>query len=253
MNVKSHSCFLVTATTAVLLIAAVKNANADYLVGQGMYPPPGNVTFVGSGSADAAGGRTGSYSSLDSTQYTNLWWGPENINASMDGNPSNYLTTLLSLTNSNHTATWTGITSITDEITGTHNVYTEFVATLTGATWTSPVGAGISDSSNGSPLEVAQITGTSFQVQEQFLASYTNNGLGYTAFSGLFNSAHTAPYDPNHPLDVTNFDGGFWYTSPPSGVGAVPEPSTWAMMILGFAGLGFMAYRRKSKAALMAA
>jgi PEP-CTERM motif len=36
-------------------------------------------------------------------------------------------------------------------------------------------------------------------------------------------------------------------------VGAVPEPSTWAMMILGFAGVGFMAYRRKSKPALMAA
>jgi hypothetical protein len=36
-------------------------------------------------------------------------------------------------------------------------------------------------------------------------------------------------------------------------VAAVPEPSTWAMMILGFAGLGFMAYRRKSKPALMAA
>jgi hypothetical protein len=28
-------------------------------------------------------------------------------------------------------------------------------------------------------------------------------------------------------------------------VAAVPEPSTWAMMILGFCGLGFMAYRRK--------
>jgi PEP-CTERM motif-containing protein len=28
---------------------------------------------------------------------------------------------------------------------------------------------------------------------------------------------------------------------------AVPEPSTWAMMLLGFAGIGFMAYRRKSK------
>jgi hypothetical protein len=27
----------------------------------------------------------------------------------------------------------------------------------------------------------------------------------------------------------------------------VPEPSTWAMMILGFAGVGFMAYRKKSK------
>jgi hypothetical protein len=34
---------------------------------------------------------------------------------------------------------------------------------------------------------------------------------------------------------------------------AVPEPSTWAMMILGFAGVGVMAYRRKSKPALMAA
>jgi hypothetical protein len=36
-------------------------------------------------------------------------------------------------------------------------------------------------------------------------------------------------------------------------VAGVPEPSTWAMMILGFAGIGFMAYRRKSKPALMAA
>ena len=34
---------------------------------------------------------------------------------------------------------------------------------------------------------------------------------------------------------------------------AVPEPSTWAMMILGFAGIGFVAYRRKSKPALLAA
>ena len=34
--------------------------------------------------------------------------------------------------------------------------------------------------------------------------------------------------------------------------GDVPELSTWAMMLLGFAGIGFMAYRRKSKPALMA-
>jgi hypothetical protein len=30
---------------------------------------------------------------------------------------------------------------------------------------------------------------------------------------------------------------------------AVPDPATWAMMLLGFAGVGFMAYRRKSKPA----
>ncbi|MES2195282.1 MAG: PEPxxWA-CTERM sorting domain-containing protein [Pseudomonadota bacterium] len=35
-------------------------------------------------------------------------------------------------------------------------------------------------------------------------------------------------------------------------VAAVPEPSTWAMMILGFAGVGFMAYRRRKTAALAA-
>ncbi|MBA2402921.1 MAG: PEP-CTERM sorting domain-containing protein, partial [Bradyrhizobium sp.] len=30
-------------------------------------------------------------------------------------------------------------------------------------------------------------------------------------------------------------------------ISAVPEPSTWAMMILGFAGVGFMAYRRRNQ------
>jgi hypothetical protein len=33
-------------------------------------------------------------------------------------------------------------------------------------------------------------------------------------------------------------------------VTAVPEPTTWAMMLLGFAGIGLLAYRRKSKLAL---
>jgi hypothetical protein len=34
-------------------------------------------------------------------------------------------------------------------------------------------------------------------------------------------------------------------------VAAVPEPSTWAMMILGFAGVGFMAYRRCNQSAAL--
>jgi len=33
---------------------------------------------------------------------------------------------------------------------------------------------------------------------------------------------------------------------------AVPEPSTWAMMLLGFAGVGYMTYRRKRQAAALA-
>jgi hypothetical protein len=36
-------------------------------------------------------------------------------------------------------------------------------------------------------------------------------------------------------------------------VAAVPEPSTWAMIILGFAGVGYMTYRRRNQAAALAA
>jgi hypothetical protein len=36
----------------------------------------------------------------------------------------------------------------------------------------------------------------------------------------------------------------------PSGVGSVPEPSTWAMLLLGFAGVGFLVHRRKRESAL---
>jgi len=56
-----------------------------------------------------------------------------------------------------------------------------------------------------------------------------------------------------HPnLEPQTFDN-FTIDNLSFGVSAVPEPSTWAMMILGFAGVGFMAYRRKIKMALNAA
>jgi hypothetical protein len=43
---------------------------------------------------------------------------------------------------------------------------------------------------------------------------------------------------------LTNFDVA---------VSAVPKPSTWAMMILGFAGVGFMAYRHRNQTATLRA
>jgi hypothetical protein len=51
-------------------------------------------------------------------------------------------------------------------------------------------------------------------------------------------------------LGVNDLSGLF---QPGAITAAVPEPSTWAMMLLGFAGLGFVAYRRKAKPASMAA
>jgi hypothetical protein len=49
--------------------------------------------------------------------------------------------------------------------------------------------------------------------------------------------------DPNTYIDLYNgqYVPGNW-----SLTAAVPEPATWAMMIVGFFGVGFMAYRRKN-------
>jgi hypothetical protein len=52
----------------------------------------------------------------------------------------------------------------------------------------------------------------------------------------------------NHGTPYAGFPtAGFWSASFPT-ITPVPEPSTWAMMILGFAGIGFMAYRRRNGA-----
>lgn len=50
----------------------------------------------------------------------------------------------------------------------------------------------------------------------------------------------SSPRTFDFAIDNVSFD--------PLVAGATPEPSTWAMMILGFVGLGFMAYRRKNSA-----
>jgi hypothetical protein len=57
----------------------------------------------------------------------------------------------------------------------------------------------------------------------------------YLAFEDVIASASDLNYQ----------DLQFYMSTGP--IGAVPEPSTWAMMILGFAGVGFMTYRRRRK------
>lgn len=62
--------------------------------------------------------------------------------------------------------------------------------------------------------------------------------------------------DPNNPvafITALTFEGAGNFTGTMTPVTAVPESATWAMMIIGFAGIGFVAYRRKSKPALLAA
>ena len=93
--------------------------------------------------------------------------------------------------------------------------------------------------------------------------------VGHSTGPELYNLIYT--HDTNAP-DVTSLDTSYSYTfaNPGGAIGSagnsgifsfgtdnltllsetvtvapVPEPSTWAMMIVGFCGLGFLAYRRR--------
>jgi hypothetical protein len=66
---------------------------------------------------------------------------------------------------------------------------------------------------------------------------------GWTLYSAIF-AASAGPYTFS-----LNFDGqgvpAADFVLDNASVAAVPEASTWAMMILGFVGVGFLAYRRR--------
>ncbi len=69
---------------------------------------------------------------------------------------------------------------------------------------------------------------------------FTSNGFEYNLFTRDNVNMVLNTTDPN--------SGGTFQTdiaATTAAISAVPEPSTWAMMILGFAGIGLMAYRRK--------
>ena len=64
---------------------------------------------------------------------------------------------------------------------------------------------------------------------------------GFTIFRSVEESS--SKIDVSDLLDPGTFAEGF-RVSFQSDLNAVPEPSTWAMLLLGFAGLGFVGYRK---------
>jgi hypothetical protein len=93
------------------------------------------------------------------------------------------------------------------------------------------------------PLNIQPTDLLTFQLNSAAVAAL-NSGIG----NGLFSIGATKQL--NEIFSGSEADGNqllILDVSP-----AVPEPSTWATMILGFVGLGFMAYRRKSSTMLKA-
>lgn len=74
---------------------------------------------------------------------------------------------------------------------------------------------------------------------------YSTSAAVGEAFAGSPAGTYVAFEDLSFPgSDFNYFDHTFVFT-----VAAVPELSTWAMMILGFAGIAYLAYRRRKQAA----
>ena len=91
--------------------------------------------------------------------------------------------------------------------------------------------------------EYLVITATDFGAYYAIGGSFSNPYPDGNLYSGLGSGGTAAPLK----------DIAFRTYSDTTFSGAVPEPSTWAMMVLGFAGMGFMAYRRKSNSASIVA
>jgi hypothetical protein len=97
------------------------------------------------------------------------------------------------------------------------------------------------------PAPLSSLSGNLYVIDPVSDAVEIGGSWGYNFADSEFFLTLNPPSDPNSPIPpISTVVGGTF-------VGPIPEPSTWLMMLLGFAGLGFMANRRKSKPALMAA
>ncbi len=98
-------------------------------------------------------------------------------------------------------------------------------------------------------LQFEIITGGTVQT----LTAFANNNLNNTfqTLTGTFtaSSSTTIRFGDLGGLANTQANNVDFVLDNVS-ITAVPEPSTWAMMIMGFAGVGFMTYRRSRKAQL---
>ncbi|WP_024519807.1 PEPxxWA-CTERM sorting domain-containing protein [Bradyrhizobium sp. Tv2a-2] len=88
-----------------------------------------------------------------------------------------------------------------------------------------------------------EYTTTQYYYVQQGYYTYYSCGFLETC-SEWHDTSYWASYPVTEYSSATSSSDGSANLS----VTAAPEPSTWAMMILGFAGVGFLAYRRRNQA-----
>jgi PEP-CTERM motif len=96
------------------------------------------------------------------------------------------------------------------------------------------------------------LSGPSLTSDNQINAYVVANGVVFWAITLNFTDPLSTTSDPLSGADLDfvntgyNFPGLSVTGSTVPSASAIPEPSTWAMTLLGFAGVGFAAYRRRS-------
>ena len=88
----------------------------------------------------------------------------------------------------------------------------------------------------------------SSQATGPFDSSSSTNGDTMVLASGLQNGLQEEFITEVNIIGASFSSPGVNLSLTSSVTTAVPEPSTWAMMILGFLGVGFTAYRRRNRA-----
>ena len=132
--------------------------------------------------------------------------------------------------------------------------------------WQSPTVSGIGSGANGGGVFDFSPTGVNLQDGHTYVAFLSTFGIAGNAGQATVGSCLSfvvcTKVDPRLGNLVTGTvydDGTTWSNANfafdatfQATVSAVPEPSTWAMMILGFFGVGFLAYRRRNRTAAAA-
>jgi hypothetical protein len=141
------------------------------------------------------------------------------------------------------------------------NAYAAPIGTSQWITPTANAGQSFDPSSNGFYTYTISFIATKFTIAGQFMSDntvsditlspvgqHTTGGGGFTSPTAFAFNDLTLGQLYTLAFTVENFkQNGGNPTALDVMASAVPEPSTWAMMILGFLGLGFLGYRKSSK------
>lgn len=211
-----------------------------------VYPPPGGVSFSGSGSAGQTGGRTNFYTDMNPTFYDERYWTFHTV-----ANPYHSVTQTptgnMAFSDYNPTtgvATWNSTANITwDTINGIENIPTKLVVQLQphtgvnsgilGSGWLEPVTAVTADIAAlpanwvlANVAAVPQVT-NNFQVWYQF---QTGSGVPLLTYYGNSNQISGGTVQ-------TGVSGGFYSTVPEPGIG----------MLMGFGLTSLLLKRRRAQ------